>query len=112
MEDYCQRVLQVVVKNICVWFIKVWKMKVIYYILNLCNIDVIQKCLIVEVWCFVIDFDFIQFVFRRGMEYSGFIVFFILNRMQINQIFLIYNKINKFIYGFQNIVDVYGIGIY
>lgn len=41
-------------------------MKAIYHTLNLCNIDVTQKCLIAEVWCPVTDLDSIQFALRRG----------------------------------------------
>lgn len=41
-------------------------MKAIYHTLNLCNIDVTQKCLIAEVWCPVSDLDSIQFALRRG----------------------------------------------
>lgn len=65
-EDHRQRVLQAAAKNIRVWFIKVRKMKAIYHTLNLCNIDVTQKCLIAEVWCPVADLDSIQFALRRG----------------------------------------------
>ncbi|XP_053820921.1 V-type proton ATPase 116 kDa subunit a 1-like isoform X2 [Vidua chalybeata] len=48
-ENHRQRVLQAAAKNIRVWFIKVRKMKAIYHTLNLCNIDVTQKCLIAGV---------------------------------------------------------------
>lgn len=65
-EDHRQRVLQAAAKTIRVWFIKVRKMKAIYHTLNLCNIDVTQKCLIAEVWCPVSDLDSIQFALRRG----------------------------------------------
>lgn len=65
-EDHRQRVLQAAAKNTRVWFIKVRKMKAIYHTLNLCNIDVTQKCLIAEVWCPVTDLDSIQFALRRG----------------------------------------------
>lgn len=65
-EDHRQRVLQAAAKSIRVWFIKVRKMKAIYHTLNLCNIDVTQKCLIAEVWCPVADLDSIQFALRRG----------------------------------------------
>uniref|UniRef100_A0A994J473 V-type proton ATPase subunit a n=1 Tax=Homo sapiens TaxID=9606 RepID=A0A994J473_HUMAN len=111
-EDHRQRVLQAAAKNIRVWFIKVRKMKAIYHTLNLCNIDVTQKCLIAEVWCPVTDLDSIQFALRRGTEHSGSTVPSILNRMQTNQTPPTYNKTNKFTYGFQNIVDAYGIGTY
>ncbi|XP_002719444.1 V-type proton ATPase 116 kDa subunit a 1 isoform X4 [Oryctolagus cuniculus] len=111
-EDHRQRVLQAAAKNIRVWFIKVRKMKAIYHTLNLCNIDVTQKCLIAEVWCPVTDLDSIQFALRRGTEHSGSTVPSILNRMQTNQTPPTYNKTNKFTYGFQNLVDAYGIGTY
>uniref|UniRef100_A0A8C6X604 V-type proton ATPase subunit a n=1 Tax=Naja naja TaxID=35670 RepID=A0A8C6X604_NAJNA len=111
-EDHRQRVLQAAAKNVRVWFIKVRKMKAIYHTLNLCNIDVTQKCLIAEVWCPVADLDSIQFALRRGTEHSGSTVPSILNRMQTNQTPPTYNKTNKFTDGFQNIVDAYGIGTY
>uniref|UniRef100_A0A480JSJ2 V-type proton ATPase subunit a n=1 Tax=Sus scrofa TaxID=9823 RepID=A0A480JSJ2_PIG len=111
-EDHRQRVLQAAAKNIRVWFIKVRKMKAIYHTLNLCNIDVTQKCLIAEVWCPVTDLDSIQFALRRGTEHSGSTVPSILNRMQTSQTPPTYNKTNKFTCGFQNIVDAYGIGTY
>ncbi|XP_051496506.1 V-type proton ATPase 116 kDa subunit a 1 isoform X2 [Apus apus] len=111
-EDHRQRVLQAAAKSIRVWFIKVRKMKAIYHTLNLCNIDVTQKCLIAEVWCPVADLDSIQFALRRGTEHSGSTVPSILNRMQTNQTPPTYNKTNKFTSGFQNIVDAYGIGTY
>jgi len=65
-DDHRQRVLQAAAKTVRVWFIKVRKMKAIYHTLNLCNIDVTQKCLIAEVWCPVSDMDSIQFALRRG----------------------------------------------
>ncbi|XP_061556308.1 V-type proton ATPase 116 kDa subunit a isoform X1 [Phycodurus eques] len=111
-EDHRQRVLQAAAKAVRVWFIKVRKMKAIYHTLNLCNIDVTQKCLIAEVWCPVSDLDSIQFALRRGTEKSGSTVPSILNRMQTNQTPPTYNKTNKLTSGFQNIVDAYGIGSY
>ncbi|KAJ8253758.1 hypothetical protein COCON_G00203700 [Conger conger] len=111
-EDHRQRVLQAAAKTVRVWFIKVRKMKAIYHTLNLCNIDVTQKCLIAEVWCPVSDMDSIQFALRRGTEHSGSTVPSILNRMQTRQTPPTYNKTNKFTSGFQNIVDAYGIGTY
>uniref|UniRef100_A0A8C5MWQ6 V-type proton ATPase subunit a n=1 Tax=Leptobrachium leishanense TaxID=445787 RepID=A0A8C5MWQ6_9ANUR len=111
-EDHRQRVLQAAAKTIRVWFIKVRKMKAIYHTLNLCNIDVTQKCLIAEVWCPVADLDSIQFALRRGTEHSGSTVPSILNRMQTSQTPPTYNKTNKFTCGFQNIVDAYGISSY
>uniref|UniRef100_A0A3B3Q6R0 V-type proton ATPase subunit a n=2 Tax=Paramormyrops kingsleyae TaxID=1676925 RepID=A0A3B3Q6R0_9TELE len=111
-EDHRTRVLQAAAKTLRVWFIKVKKMKAIYHTLNLCNIDVTQKCLIAEVWCPVSDLEAIQFALRRGTERSGSTVPSILNRMQTKQTPPTYNKTNKFTSGFQNIVDAYGMGTY
>ncbi|XP_060757952.1 V-type proton ATPase 116 kDa subunit a isoform X1 [Neoarius graeffei] len=111
-EDHRQRVLQAASKTLRVWFIKVRKMKAIYHTLNLCNIDVTQKCLIAEIWCPLSDLDSIQLALRRGTEKSGSTVPSILNRMQTKQTPPTYNKTNKFTSGFQNIVDAYGIGNY
>uniref|UniRef100_A0A8C2ZR96 V-type proton ATPase subunit a n=1 Tax=Cyclopterus lumpus TaxID=8103 RepID=A0A8C2ZR96_CYCLU len=111
-DDHRQRVLQAAAKTVRVWFIKVRKMKAVYHTLNLCNIDVTQKCLIAEVWCPVSDMDSIQFALRRGTEKSDSTVPSILNRMQCKQTPPTYNKTNKFTSGFQNIVDAYGIGNY
>ncbi|MCJ8739134.1 hypothetical protein PDJAM_G00043670 [Pangasius djambal] len=111
-EDHRQRVLQAAAKTLRVWFIKVRKMKAIYHTLNLCNIDVTQKCLIAEIWCPLSDLDSIQLALRRGTEKSGSTVPSILNRMQTKQTPPTYNKTNKFTSGFQNIVDAYGISTY
>ncbi|KAF5903255.1 V-type proton ATPase, partial [Clarias magur] len=111
-EDHRQRVLQAAAKTLRVWFIKVRKMKAIYHTLNLCNIDVTQKCLIAEIWCPLSDLDSIQLALRRGTEKSGSTVPSILNRMQTKQTPPTYNKTNKFTSGFQSIVDAYGIGNY
>uniref|UniRef100_UPI00359018C4 V-type proton ATPase 116 kDa subunit a 1-like isoform X6 n=1 Tax=Myxine glutinosa TaxID=7769 RepID=UPI00359018C4 len=111
-EDHRQRMLASAAQNIRLWTIKMRKMKAIYHTLNLCNIDVTQKCLIAEVWCPVADMDSIQFALRRGTEHSGSTVPSILNRMQTTQTPPTYNRTNKFTAGFQNIVDAYGVGNY
>ena len=53
-------------KDIKVWLIKVRKVKAIYHILNMFNLDVTQECLIGECWCPVNDLDKIQMALRRG----------------------------------------------
>lgn len=65
-EDHRQRVLQAAAKTVRVWFIKVRKMKAIYHTLNLCNIDVTQKCLIAEVWCPVSDLANLRGALEEG----------------------------------------------
>lgn len=100
-EDHRQRVLQAASKAMRVWFIKVRKMKAIYHTLNLCNIDVTQKCLIAEVWCPVSDLDSIQFALRRGTVGSLFMFFLslcyffgILSSFHLSINMILYNNIS------------------
>lgn len=65
-QDHRHRVLVAAARNIKIWFIKVRKIKAIYYTLNMLNLDVTQKCLIAECWCPVQDLDRIQQALRRG----------------------------------------------
>lgn len=65
-QDHRRRVLVAVAKNIKVWQVQVLKIKAIYHTLNMCNLDVTQKCLIGELWCPVRDLDKIQMALRRG----------------------------------------------
>lgn len=111
-QDHRHRVLVAAAKNIKVWFIKVRKIKAIYYTLNMFNLDVTQKCLIAECWCPVGDLDRIQQALQRGNERSGSSVPSILNRMNTKQEPPTYNRTNKFTAVFQNIVDAYGVASY
>ncbi|XP_035825666.1 V-type proton ATPase 116 kDa subunit a1 [Aplysia californica] len=111
-QDHRHRVLVAAAKNIKVWFIKVRKIKAIYHMLNMFNLDVTQKCLIAECWCPVPDLDRIQQALRRGTERSGSSVPSILNRMQTKMVPPTYNRCNKFTQGFQNIVDAFGVATY
>ncbi|XP_052705531.1 V-type proton ATPase 116 kDa subunit a1-like isoform X2 [Crassostrea angulata] len=111
-QDHRHRVLVAAARNIKIWFIKVRKIKAIYYTLNMLNLDVTQKCLIAECWCPVQDLDRIQQALRRGTERSGSSVPSILNRMKTKEVPPTYNRNNKFTQGFQNIIDAYGISTY
>ncbi|XP_078332381.1 V-type proton ATPase 116 kDa subunit a 1-like isoform X2 [Crassostrea virginica] len=111
-QDHRHRVLVAAARNIKIWFIKVRKIKAIYYTLNMLNLDVTQKCLIAECWCPVQDLDRIQQALRRGTERSGSSVPSILNRMKTKEVPPTYNRNNKFTRGFQNIIDAYGISTY
>ncbi|KAJ8307251.1 hypothetical protein KUTeg_015335 [Tegillarca granosa] len=111
-QDHRHRVLVAAARNIKVWFIKVRKIKAIYYSLNMFNLDVTQKCLIAECWCPVADLDRIQQALRRGNERSGSSVPSILNRMVTRQEPPTYNRTNKFTQVFQSIVDAYGVASY
>ncbi|XP_004462195.1 V-type proton ATPase 116 kDa subunit a 4 isoform X2 [Dasypus novemcinctus] len=111
-ESYRQRLLQEAAANWHSWAVKVQKMKAIYHILNLCNIDVTQKCIIAEIWFPVADTGRIRKALEQGMERSGSSMVPIMNRVQAKTSPPTFNRTNKFTAGFQNIVDAYGVGSY
>ncbi|XP_068133441.1 V-type proton ATPase 116 kDa subunit a 4 isoform X2 [Hyperolius riggenbachi] len=111
-ESHRQRVLLEAAKNLGSWNVKVKKMKAVYHVLNLCNIDVTQQCVIAEIWCPVPDKERIKKALQLGMERSGSTIPPILTNIPTNLVPPTFNRTNKFTAGFQNIVDAYGVGNY
>ncbi|KAB0342502.1 hypothetical protein FD754_019428 [Muntiacus muntjak] len=111
-ESHRQSLLQEAAANWHSWVIKVQKMKAIYHILNMCNIDVTQQCVIAEIWFPVADTKRIRRALEQGVELSGSSMVPILTAVQSKTAPPTFNRTNKFTAGFQNIVDAYGIGSY
>ncbi|KAK1893166.1 V-type proton ATPase 116 kDa subunit a isoform 2 [Dissostichus eleginoides] len=111
-EDYLKQVLMKASESVYTWVIQVKKMKAIYYILNLCSLDVTNKCLIAEVWCPVDDIPTLQRALEEGSRKSGSTVPSFVNRIPTNDAPPTLIRTNKFTSGFQNIVDAYGVGNY
>ncbi|KAM9698772.1 V-type proton ATPase 116 kDa subunit a 4 isoform 2-T3 [Dama dama] len=111
-ESHRQSLLQEAAANWHSWVIKVQKMKAIYHILNMCNIDVTQQCVIAEIWFPVADTARIRRALEQGVELSGSSMVPILTAVQSKTAPPTFNRTNKFTAGFQNIVDAYGIGSY
>ncbi|XP_077915746.1 V-type proton ATPase 116 kDa subunit a 4 isoform X2 [Halichoerus grypus] len=111
-ESHRQRLLQEAAANWHSWAVKVQKMKAIYHILNMCNIDVTQQCAIAEIWFPVADAGRIKRALEQGMELSGSSMVPILTAVQSKAAPPTFNRTNKFTAGFQNIVDAYGVGSY
>ena len=112
-QDHRHRVLVAAAKNVRMWMTKVQKIKSIYYILNMCNVNVTQKCLIAEVWFPNREMDRIQMSLKRGSDESGSTVPSILHVMQnVKEKRPTYNRTNKYTQSFQDIVDAYGIANY
>uniref|UniRef100_A0A8C5PZD4 V-type proton ATPase subunit a n=1 Tax=Leptobrachium leishanense TaxID=445787 RepID=A0A8C5PZD4_9ANUR len=111
-ESHRQRVLLEAAQNLCSWGIKVKKMKAVYHVMNLCNIDVTQQCVIAEIWCPVADKERIKRALHLGMERSGSTIAPILTNIHSKLEPPTFNRTNKFTSGFQNIVDAYGVGNY
>ncbi|KAG5210562.1 hypothetical protein R6Z07F_006104 [Ovis aries] len=111
-ESHRQSLLQEAAANWHSWAIKVQKMKAIYHILNMCNIDITQQCVIAEIWFPVADTARIRRALEQGVELSGSSMVPILTAVQSKTAPPTFNRTNKFTAGFQNIVDAYGIGSY
>ncbi|EHB12998.1 V-type proton ATPase 116 kDa subunit a isoform 2 [Heterocephalus glaber] len=90
-EDYLRQVL-------CKATESVRKMKAIYHTLNMCSINVTNKCLLAEVWCPEADPHELRWALEEGKRESV---------MPPTHI-----RTNSFTEGFQNIVDTYGVGSY
>ncbi|XP_067392438.1 V-type proton ATPase 116 kDa subunit a 4 [Emydura macquarii macquarii] len=111
-ESHRQRLLHEAAANLWTWGIKVKKIKAIYHVLNCCNIDVTQQCVIAEIWFPVADTGRIKRALQQGMERSGSTISPILTAVQSKMAPPTFNRTNKFTAGFQNIVDAYGVGSY
>ncbi|XP_013914076.1 PREDICTED: V-type proton ATPase 116 kDa subunit a isoform 4 [Thamnophis sirtalis] len=111
-DSHRQGLLKEASANLWVWGIKVKKMKAIYHILNSCNIDVTQQCVIAEIWFPVVDTQRIKVALNQGMEQSGSTINPILTALQTKLEPPTFNRTNKFTAGFQAIVDAYGVGNY
>lgn len=70
-ESHRQSLLQEAAANWHAWVIKVQKMKAIYHILNMCNIDVTQQCVIAEIWFPVADTARIRRALEQGVVRCG-----------------------------------------
>ncbi|XP_076823814.1 V-type proton ATPase 116 kDa subunit a 1-like [Clavelina lepadiformis] len=111
-EDHRRIVLSQVARNIRVWFIKVRKIKAIYDTLNLFNVNIAEKCLIAECWCPVADLEKIQGALRHATETSGSSVPSILQIMKSDESPPTYNRTNAFTYGFETLIDAFGVANY
>ncbi|XP_056447615.1 V-type proton ATPase 116 kDa subunit a isoform X1 [Gadus chalcogrammus] len=111
-DDYLRQVLKKASESVYTWYIEVKKMKAIYYVLNLCSLDVTNKCLISEVWCPVGDLGVVRQALEEGSRKSGATLPSFVNRIPSNDTPPTLIKTNKFTSGFQNIVDAYGVGTY
>ncbi|TFK02831.1 V-type proton ATPase 116 kDa subunit a isoform 4 [Platysternon megacephalum] len=111
-ESHRQRLLREAAANVWTWGIKVKKIKAIYHILNCCNIDVTQQCVIAEIWFPMADSSRIKRALQQGMVRSSSTISPILTAVQSKMAPPTFNRTNKFTAGFQNIVDAYGVGSY
>lgn len=111
-RDHRMRVLANAARNLRSWKVQLAKMKAVFHIMNMLNVDVTQKCLIGECWIPENDMVRVQASLRRGTEAAGSSFPCIINRIESKQSPPTFYKTNKFTNGFQQIVNSYGVGSY
>ncbi|XP_045432038.1 V-type proton ATPase 116 kDa subunit a2 isoform X2 [Pipistrellus kuhlii] len=111
-EDYLRQVLSKAAESVYSRAVQVKKMKAIYHMLNMCSLDVTNKCLIAEVWCPEADLPGLRCALEDGSRESGASVTSFMNTIPTKETPPTLIRTNKFTEGFQNIVDAYGVGCY
>ncbi|XP_053444373.1 V-type proton ATPase 116 kDa subunit a 2 isoform X2 [Nycticebus coucang] len=111
-EDYLRQVLCKAAESVYTRVIQVKKMKAIYHMLNMCSIDVTNKCLIAEVWCPEVDLHELRRALEEGSRESGATIPSFMNIIPTKETPPTLIRTNRFTEGFQNIVDAYGVGSY
>ncbi|ELK26418.1 V-type proton ATPase 116 kDa subunit a isoform 2, partial [Myotis davidii] len=111
-EDYLRQVLCKAAESVYSRAVQVKKMKAIYHMLNMCSLDVTNKCLIAEVWCPEADLPGLRRALEDGSRESGATITSFMNTIPTTETPPTLIRTNKFTEGFQNIVDAYGVGSY
>ncbi|XP_003744342.1 V-type proton ATPase 116 kDa subunit a [Galendromus occidentalis] len=111
-RDHRMKVLANAARNIRSWRVQLSKMKAVFHIMNMLNVDVTQKCLIGECWIPEHDMVKVQAALRRGTEAAGSSFPCIINRIETRACPPTFYKTNRFTDGFQAIVNAYGVGSY
>jgi vacuolar-type H+-ATPase subunit I/STV1 len=111
-KDQRQRVLVSVSKDLPKWIVIVQKIKAIYHIMNLFNMDVSRKCLIGECWIPTNDLHKAQKALAEGSIAVGSTVQSFMNIIATKESPPTFNRTNKFTQGFQNLIDAFGVANY
>ncbi|XP_012943960.1 V-type proton ATPase 116 kDa subunit a1 isoform X2 [Aplysia californica] len=109
-RDHRLRVLENARKELRSWIIKVEKIKAIYHTMNMFKVH--QNSLIAECWFPLRAIDDIRNALSLGEKVSGSSIPSVIQPMDTHEAPPTYYNSNKFVKGFQNIVDAYGVGTY
>ncbi|KAI3650773.1 hypothetical protein MP228_004254 [Amoeboaphelidium protococcarum] len=104
--------LKVISRHIGKWATFVRKEKAIYSTMDMFNYDSTRKCLIAEGWCPSKSINAVQYALHSVSERNGSLVPPIVNQLQTHDQSPTYHKTNKFTFGFQAIIDSYGVATY
>lgn len=111
-QDQRNRVLVSVAKDLPKWIIMVKKIKAIYHVMNMFNMDVSQKCLIGECWIPTDDMYLVQKSLADGSSSVGSTIPSFMNVIPFNETPPTFNRTNKFTAGFQTLIDAFGVASY
>ncbi|TDG49055.1 hypothetical protein AWZ03_004540 [Drosophila navojoa] len=111
-EDHRSCVLKAIKKQLPSWTAMVKKMKAIYHTLNLFNVDLGSKCMIGECWVPERDLEEVETVLSEASLALGSTVPTIFNILETKKDPPTYFRTNKFTYGFQVLIDAYGVAEY
>ncbi|ALC46095.1 Vha100-4 [Drosophila busckii] len=111
-EDHRTCVLKAIMKQLPNWSAMVKKMKAIYHTLNMFNVDFGSKCLIGECWVPKKELEEVEALLADTSATLGSTVPTIFNVLDTQKDPPTYFRTNKFTYGFQVLIDAYGIAKY
>lgn len=111
-QDQRQRVLNNVAKDLPNWIIMVKKIKAIYHVMNMFNMDVSQKCFIGECWIPTDDTNLVQKALFDGSSAVGSTIPSFMNIISHTETPPTFNRTNKFTHGFQVLIDAFGVASY
>ncbi|XP_034487585.1 V-type proton ATPase 116 kDa subunit a-like [Drosophila innubila] len=111
-EDHRSCVLKAVMKQLPTWTAMIKKMKAIYHTLNMFNVDLGAKCLIGECWVPTRELEDVETVLAEASIALGSTIPTIFNILETKKTPPTYFRTNKFTYGFQVLIDAYGVASY
>lgn len=111
-EDHRKRVLFTFFKEIMTLYYQVVKMRSIYHAMNCFNTDLTNKCLVGEAWTSTKDIETVRECILQGSVASGCSVHSFINIIESDEEPPTLNRTNKFTYGFQMLIDSYGVASY
>ncbi|XP_059177289.1 V-type proton ATPase 116 kDa subunit a 1-like isoform X3 [Physella acuta] len=109
-NEHRLRILRSAQQEIRSWTIKVEKIKAIYHTMNM--FEVHQNSLHAECWFPLKAFDDIRRALNAGEKASGSSIPSVIQPVVTDEAPPTYYNCNKFVKGFQNIVDSYGVATY
>ncbi|KOB77297.1 V-type proton ATPase subunit a [Operophtera brumata] len=91
------------------WMVQVRKAKAVFHHMNLFTLDITKNCLIGQCWVPVADLKRVQDTLKLYSDEIGTNVPSFLSKTVTNLVAPTFNRTNKFTYGFQKLINAYGL---